>query len=362
MTALLLDRRGFVSAGLLSVLAGCATPTMRETRGAIPFRSASVTRIDDRYEVSWTAEGVRHVAVYAGAEPAPVRTGSPLAEGGGMGSVTVDDLVGGGRSYFTLVPDRGAPLVIADRALHLSSVANLRDIGGYRTMDGRWVKMGLLYRSDQLDRVSDADLAAMERLGLRLVIDLRTASERTREPDRLPRGSAPLVLDVAADSDGSLGGDMRKAMGAIAAGKGAELLTAANRDFVALGSARRAFGGLLGQMRGDPILFHCTAGKDRTGWASAVMLTLLGVSRETVMADYLASNDFLKTKNEMARKTMSGKIDPAYLEPVLTVRRAYLEAAFDEVARRHGSFDAYVRNGLGLSNDHILILRKTYLQ
>ncbi|WP_097093599.1 tyrosine-protein phosphatase [Novosphingobium sp. Chol11] len=370
MTALLLDRRAFVTAALavsVAGLAGCATPASEARSGPIPFLTATAAKVgtSDDYQIAWDAAGVDHVVIYAGSTPSPVLTGEPVARGRGKDSITVSMPAVGARPYFTLVPDRGAPLVIADRALHLPSIANLRDIGGYRTTDGRWVKMGLLFRSDQLDRVSDADLKAMEELRLRLVADLRTQSERTREPDRLPRGSQPLILDVAGDSEGSLGGDMRKAMAAIAAGKGAELLTAANRDFVSLGSARRAYAGLLDELNGAPILYHCTAGKDRTGWASAVILTLLGVPRETVMADYLASNVYLQAKNERAKEMLAksnSPIDPAHLDPVMTVRASYLEAAFDEVAKRYGSFDAYVREGLGLGDAEMEALRSTYLQ
>lgn len=372
MTVPPLDRRDFVSGVLLaslSGLAGCATPAAQTRRGVIPFSAASVTRIanSDDYHIQWQADGVQRVTIFASEAPSPVSAGNAVARGTGTGSATISGLASDRRPYFTLVPDHGAPLVIADRALHIAGIANLRDIGGYRTTDGRWVKMGLLYRSDQLDRVGDTDLAALERLGLRLVVDLRTASERTREPDRLPKGSRPLILDVAADSEGSLGGDMRKAMAAIMAGKGAELLTAANRDFVALGSARRAYTALLDQLaapQATPMLYHCTAGKDRTGWATAVILTLLGVPRETVMTDYLASNIFLQRKNAESIRALAKaatSIDADALMPVLTVRADYLNAAFDEVETRYGSFDTYLRNGLGLSDKNLKFLRKIYL-
>lgn len=368
MAAFPLDRREFVSGALLASLAGCVTPTAKGHISPSPFLAASATKVGSDYRIEWQAKGVGRVTIQAGETPSPLTTGRPVGQGAGTGSATISGLSPDRRPYFTLIPDHGAPLVIADRALHLPSIANLRDIGGYRTTDGRWVKMGLLYRSDQLDRVSDADLAAIERLNLRFVVDLRTVSERTREPDRLPRGSQPLVLDVAADSDGSLGGDMRKALSAIASGKGVALLTSANRDFVSLGSARRAYATMLNRLsepQGAPMLYHCTAGKDRTGWASAVVLTLLGVPRETVMADYLASNAFLERKNAATLQALArsgSPMDPAHLLPVLTVREAYLNAAFDEVEKRYGSFDVYARNGLGLSNEIIESLRKNYLQ
>ena len=365
MTTLLLDRRQFVSSALLATLAGCATPARLARSSSIPFLAASAAKVGADYRIEWDAPGVRHVAIHVGKTPSPVLTGRPAAQGSGSGSASISGLAPDRRHYFTLVPDQGAPLVIADRALHLPSIANLRDIGGYRTTDGHWVKMGLLYRSDQLDRVKDADLTAMERLDLRTIVDLRTQSERAREPDRLPRGSQPLVLDVAGDGDGSLGGDMRKAMDAIAAGQGAALLTAANRDFVSLGSARRSYAALLDRLRGAPLLYHCTAGKDRTGWASAVILTLLGVPRETVMADYLASNVFLERKNAATLEALAqsqSPIAPASLMPVLTVRADYLNAAFDEVEKRYGSFDGYIRDGLGLSAEDVEALRALYLQ
>ncbi|EQB08122.1 hypothetical protein L288_08845 [Sphingobium quisquiliarum P25] len=371
MTMLSLDRRTFVSTAFLTSVAGltgCATPAYRARSGAIPFRSAVVAKMDggDDFQLEWQADGVQRVTVYAGTGPAPVLTGKPAGEGAGSGRIIVKGLAPDQRPFFTLVPDSGAPLVIADRALHLPSIANLRDIGGYRTADGRWVKMGLLYRSDQLDRVSDADLSKMSQLGLQLVVDLRTQSERAREPDRLPPATPSLVLDVAGDGEGSLGGDMRKAMTAISSGKGVELLTEANRDFVSLPSARRAYAQMLDRLAAQqaPMLYHCTAGKDRTGWASAVILTLLGVPRETVMADYLASNRFLKAKNAAAMAALSksgSSLDPAFLEPVLTVRASYLEAAFAEVEKRHGSFDAYIAQGLGISDATVERLRGHYL-
>ena len=111
-----------------------------------------------------------------------------------------------------------------------------------------------------------------------------------------------IFLEIA--REGSLGGDMRQAMAMIQGGRGVEMLTAANRDFVALPSARRAYHALvtraasgMARQSGRALLYHCTAGKDRTGWASAVLLSLLGVPRETVMADYLASNAYLAGKN-----------------------------------------------------------------
>lgn len=363
--------RAIFAVTLALTLPACATidqqpvaSAIAEQSGVIPFMSATASADGT---ISWAAPGAGRVTVYAGTDPLVSDRTKPVGQGDAAGSIRVSGLAPGKRWFFALVPDRGAPLVIADRGLHLKTIPNLRDIGGYRTTDGRWVKMGMLYRSDQLDRLSDSDLGAMGGLGLTLVADLRTASERSHEPDRVPAGAEHLVLDVVADSKGSVGGDMRQAMATIAAGKGAEMLTEANRDFVSLNSARSAYHTLLGRIGAEgagPTLYHCTAGKDRTGWASAVILTLLGVPRETVMADYLASNDYLRAKNEATMAMLGALPTPIArenLEPVLTVRAAYIEAAFAEVDARYGSFDRYVREGLGLDDAAVERFRTTLL-
>ncbi len=268
----------------------------------------------------------------------------------------------------TAPPPEVASTISQEHRPLLETAPNFRDIGGYRTSDGHRVRRGLIYRSDQLNFLSDGDLTRMDALGIRLVVDLRTEGERRREPDRMPPRAQALVLDVAADAADTLGGDMHKTQAAIAAGKGKELLVAANRDFVSLPSARAAYGTLLRRLaRGqeDVVVYHCTAGKDRTGWATAIILTLLGVPRDAVMTDYLASNRMLAGKNAATLTTMRAAgnvVSPALYEQVLTVRPEYLQSAFNEVTQRYGTFDNYVRKGLDLSEADITTLRQRLLQ
>lgn len=337
---------------------------------AVPFLQASVERLPDNtsYRIAWNAApGAGKVRVYQGNFLGKVTTGSPVAiAGAGVSNVTVASIAGGGRAYFTLVPEHGAPLVVADRGLGLTTIPNLRDLGGYRAADGQWVRLGMIYRADQMDKVSDADLGALTALSTSVVIDLRTKSERSREPDRLPAGARHLVLDVAADATGSIGGDMKDAFAQIAAGKGVEMLTQANRDFVSLESARTSYSAMIRELLSSDgaVVFHCTAGKDRTGWGTALILTMLGVSRETVMADYMLSNHYLREKNAKMLayfKTTGASFDPAFLEAVVTVRPEFLQAAFDEVDRRYGSFDAYLHDGLGLTPAEITAFRRKFL-
>jgi protein-tyrosine phosphatase len=347
-------------------LAAPASPAIPAAPAAavIPFTEASVERADDGgFLVRWTAPAsAGAVQVLARSTPQAddaAGAGRIVGRGGAAGEITVEGLPAAPRWYFELRPRRGASLTIAERSLHLASAPNFRDVGGYRTADGRWVRMGLAYRSDQLDRLTDADLAVIAKLAPTVVVDLRTDAERRGGADRVPPGARPLVEDVMADAPP--GGPGLASLNSPDAA--VEFLVTANRQFVDLASARKAYTGLFGELEDahGEVVYHCSAGKDRTGWASAVLLTLLGVPRETVMADYLASNGYLTDKNA----AMFQKLPPktaAVMEPLMTVRRAYLDSAFDEVDRRYGSFDRYAAEALGLDAPAIARLQARFLE
>jgi protein-tyrosine phosphatase len=324
---------------------------------AIPFESASVSAQGDAsYSVSWRADGVRHVRVLAG--PDLEHIDRPVAEGGRSGEATVSGLPQAARWFFELEPDRGGPLIITDRSLHLTTAANFRDAGGYRTQDGKWVRMGLVYRSNGLEHLSDEELARIDRLHIKLVCDLRTAEERQSGPDRVPEGVADQPADVLAD-DADLIHSLRSNDGRAAPSHEA-LEERIYRDFVRLPSARQAYRALFERLADPenlPTVFHCTAGKDRTGWAQAVFLTLLGVPRETVVEDYLLTNRYLQgAALQSVRQSMNGGTSPA-----ITANPQALDAAFDQVARDYGSFERYLREGLHLTDATLAALRKNFL-
>lgn len=339
-----------------------------EARPAVPFVGAGVTSDAGSYTVEWVADDLDAVTVYATADPAGGDRDRKVGEGGAAGSVTVDDLPPAARWYFELVPDAGEPLVVADRSLHLASAPNLRDIGGYRTEDGQWVRMGLIFRSDGLDELSDADKAVLDELGIALVCDLRTEGERTDAPDILPAGAETVSLDVLADgediaaqvTDVILSGDPAAQQELLGDGRGEQLMVEGGRAIVTLASAREAYGRMFerfAEPESHPALFHCTAGKDRTGWGAAVVLSLLGVPRETVMDDYLVSNDYLASDNVATLDAAGALIDPALLEPVLGVAPEYLESSFEAVEDEYGSIEAYATEGLGLDDATLDALR-----
>jgi protein-tyrosine phosphatase len=247
--------------------------------------------------------------------------------------------------------------------IELASVPNPRDVGGYATRDGGRVRTGVLYRSTELGRLADEDMATFGRLGIRTVFDLRTEGEREAAPDRLPAGTDHVVCDVLADSQqtapAQLQGlltDPALAQRVLGDGKSAELFAQAYRDIVSLPSAlaayRRLFTAILEDDRRRPALFHCTTGKDRTGWGAAALLTLLGVSEEDVLADYMITNrDLLPALQPYFDRFAHAGGDPELLRPVLGVETAYLRTAFDEMRTRFGTIERYFSEGVGIDDD-----------
>jgi protein-tyrosine phosphatase len=257
-------------------------------------------------------------------------------------------------------------------SIRIDSLPNLRDLGGWPTAGGGHVRRGLLYRSTDLGKLSDADMPAVAALGLRAVYDLRTESERRAEPDRVPAGVDHIVLDVLADAPGAgpaqllaVLSDPAAAAAELGAGRGAAIMAEAYREFFDLGSAllgyRRLFSDLA-QERNRPALFHCTTGKDRTGWASAAMLMLMGVSDDDVMAEYLLTNDqLLPSLQPVFDRFASAGGDPDLLRSVLGVEPDYLEAALDEMRGRHGTIAGYFTDGLGLDAEVQAALRHAFV-
>ncbi|WP_407107331.1 tyrosine-protein phosphatase [Rhodococcus aetherivorans] len=255
-----------------------------------------------------------------------------------------------------------------------TSIPNLRDVGGYATRDGASVRRGIVFRSTDLSRVTDADARVLSGLGLATVVDLRTEPERQAAPDRLPEGVRTLALDVLADREhGSIAAHMKElltdaafAREVLGDGRGAEYLRGSYRDFVLLPSARAAYRTLLQTLLtgdADPVLVHCTTGKDRTGWASAVLLLALGVDEDTVFEDYLLTNERLLPVFAPVLEALTAKGVPrGDLESVLGVRAEYLATALAAAEEAFGSFDRYLSDALGLTDSGWALLRQRLLE
>jgi protein-tyrosine phosphatase len=258
------------------------------------------------------------------------------------------------------------------QSLGITSVPNLRDLGGYKTSDGKTVAKGLVYRSNQLSGISPGDMNKLAKLKLKVDYDLRTAAERKARPDELPPGVKYVWLDVLADSPQAgpaqlekLMQDPKKANAALGGGKAEEGFKKSYREFVSLPSAKKEFRELflaLGDQKKLPALFHCTTGKDRTGWAAAALLTLLGVPKEKVMEDYLRSNDYiLPAYQKVIDKFVAAGGDKSIPLAILGVKKEYLDAAFDEMQTKYGTIEKYFSEGLGINAAQQKALRDLYL-
>lgn len=252
----------------------------------------------------------------------------------------------------------------------LVSIPNWRDLGGLSTADGRLIRPGSLMRSAAIDAPSEADLAALDELGIANVFDLRTASECRSAPDVAPAGSRVLHLDVLADKHLSapakmmdLLADPKTVESALDGGKAAELMIRNYRDLVTLPSAVESYRTMVRTLVDDeqPALVHCTSGKDRTGWAAAIVLLAVGADERTVFTDYLHTNElYLPSLSDTFDTYRAAGGDPDDLRALLGVRSDYLQAALDEARAVHGSIDAYLE-ALGIDDDARARLRTRLL-
>jgi protein-tyrosine phosphatase len=252
-------------------------------------------------------------------------------------------------------------------------VPNLRDLGGYTARDGAIVASGLVYRSNQLHDISPGDMEKLAALNLKNVYDLRTAEEREKRPGELPPGVNYVWLDVLADSPQAgpaqlekLMADPKRANIELGGGKVEAGFRESYREFVSLPSAKAEFRKLflaLGDRNQLPALFHCTTGKDRTGWAAAALLTLLGVPEDQVMEDYQRSNDYIiPAYQEHIDAFIEAGGDENIPSAILGVKEEYLEAAFDEMETEYGTIEDYFSEGLGIDAAQQQALRDVYLE
>jgi len=246
------------------------------------------------------------------------------------------------------------------RPLLLASADNFRDVAGpgYPTRHGVAVRQGVFFRSNEL-MLDDEDVLALVGLGLTAVHDLRTAEEVAAHPDAVLPGAAWHHVDV-------LGIPPEEIAGLEDLAEAEALMTRVYRGFVEHESSRAGFGLLLRRLADadGPQLIHCTAGKDRTGWAAALLLHVAGVDDDLVLADYLLTNELARASRAryltMAETALGPDAVEVY-ERVLVADERYLRTAYDAAAAAYGSLDGYLTGGLGLGEEDLARLRARLL-
>lgn len=263
-------------------------------------------------------------------------------------------------------------LATEDRAIPIEGVANTRDLGGLKTADGRTVRAGQLIRSGEIDGMGTEGMALVEDLGVTSIVDLRTTLEVNNDPLLWPEGQGPARYNFPVmEEEAQMIEDMRQA---IKSGTATETDTDGlffdafgyiPTDYTA--ELRDLFDVLINQPEGEAVLYHCSGGKDRTGAATALVLSALGVTREDIEADFMMSN-VLKDADNASVKIANQvnaehgtSMPPEAVWPSLGVRMEYLDNFYSSVNEIYGSVDNYLHEGLGLTNEDLEKLRKRYL-
>lgn len=310
--------------------------------------------------VRWKVEG-DPVAVDVATGPSPDRVDHehqatvPAEE-----TSIVVPAAGRGRLYVSVAPHgRGPAVVAADRRVPFEGVTNFRDLGGYRTRDGGRLRWGRVFRADSLHGLTEADLALYERLGLRAVYDLRSESERNERPNPVsslqhtitgrPQGSLPdyLIANGIGDADGE------------------QLLETVYVGMLDHSAAQigRLYEGLAGD-GGLPAVFHCHAGKDRTGVVAALLLEALGVERADILDDYeLTSRYRLRVHQEWTfERLLKSGLAPEVAAGVLSTPRWAMERALAHLDEHYGGIDAFLTGPAGMSADAVETLRRRLVE
>lgn len=241
-----------------------------------------------------------------------------------------------------------------------AGVPNLRDIGGYPTIDGHRVRRGLLFRSGQLTQLTDRECTIVAKLNIAAVCDFRTAGERDAAPTRWA-GSTPEIVSLPnVDLDHQqFRQQLAKGTTAIEL---ANLMAELYATTVAAYAPSFAIALHIIVNTDRPVLYHCSAGKDRTGIFTALLLSFLGVERETVIQDYLLSNRHVATDRHIDTFADEMNVASAFVRILFCADRAYLQAAFEAIDRRYASLNGYRRSALGCSDEDLDRLKARLLK
>lgn len=341
------------------VLAGAIAATAH----AAPPEAALVERdTAGNVVVTWRAANPVDVYVSAGPGPAPTRE-TLVSRHDRDGRETVA-AAGTERRIFLLRDARSGEVTrVAERVLPLEHGSNFRDLGGYPAANGKHVRWGLIYRSGATPLLGEGDVARVKALGLAAMVDLRSSEERVLAPTRLT-GIRYLAIDYPMMT--MMGSDLPATTGEM------PVLYRRMPAFLTP-HLRIVFDELLAGK--GPVMFHCSAGQDRTGVTAAIILAALGVPRDRIIADYHLSTTYRRPENEMpplapelaatnpVARMFAGHQSAPHARRPMPLRTAdgtaFLEGALDEIDTRWGSVDGFLKAELGLTGQDIRRLRAT---
>lgn len=303
--------------------------------------------------------------VYKGTKPNNIDWSTPIASGS-ENPLLLTQFDFSNRYFFGIVNSKGEKIIASERLIPMENAYNFRDLGGIPTKDGRVVKWGTFYRSGKLSTLSERDLKYFKTLGINTVIDFRDDEEIKKDPNRYPADHVVERIRIPiGDASGNMQRELKKTIKkANPDNFDSELFVAdVMRQFIdTFAFQYRPFLEMVAKPQKTPLLFHCTAGKDRTGLGSALILAMLGVDKDLILGDYLMSNFYRNKKiNKTLRKATLVGVDQKIAQPLVEVKSSYLAAAFEAMEKKHGSVENFLEFEYDLTPDKLSHIRDQYL-
>ena len=356
--------------GVIATLTLTACGTTPSAPAAFGLTVESMSAGD--FALTWS--GAEKATVFASTSAAdPSSTGEEVADVDGR-SAEVTDLDPVLRWYFEARNGDNGGTVASTRQFTLQGAHNVRDIGGYRTADGQSIAWGKVFRGDTLTDLTADDLRAVEGANVGTVVDFRSADEIARSgADKLPAGVELVNTPLLDENTQALSEAIQSAMttgdGAAmeATLGGGKAMRIADESFVNQLGKPDTMAGYGETLRliadsGKAVIYHCTAGKDRTGMMTALLLGLLGVPDETIVEDFVASNTYNREHNDKTYAFLAGKgVDIELIRPLMEQSAGMIQPVLDAVHNEYGGWDEFAKTVLGLDTATLTKLRDSML-
>ncbi|MEO1729590.1 MAG: tyrosine-protein phosphatase [Pseudomonadota bacterium] len=369
--------RLMISCAALALSLAACSESVTETEASLGSVTAEHGETANDYAFTW--EGDAPVTIEASTTPGFAAGKGDVIGTFEGGSATWSAEGDAERRYFLLTSEDGSEARAAVRLLPLEGGRNFRDIGGYTTEDGKTVKWGKVYRSGVMAGLTDGDYEYLSDLGITTVCDFREADERKSEPTDWRAGEieyltfAPPPPEVEGENSPIMAAyqnpeatpeDVRAAMAAGYPGIAKNEAEGYTKMFDQLAAGN------------IPLAFNCSAGKDRAGTAAAVLLSALGVPRETVVYDYSLSDDYVDYMAEFlgdearAKAAEEGdespyaflmKLPPEMVAPLMESNPIYIETTLDAMEAEHGSVLAYIQKEYDVTDEELASIRTALL-
>jgi protein-tyrosine phosphatase len=249
----------------------------------------------------------------------------------------------------------------AQRSMDIVNSPNFRTLSGIKNKEGKKIKEGVIYRSGNFSNLTESDIAKFNTMNINTIVDFRNDDEIKKDPDFIPTGRS---IETKRANIGSIDGkEMGQFMKVLMAPKFDEtqvdsLMIMANQGFVASIKDFKPFFDEVSKKE-TIVLFHCTAGKDRTGLASSLLLHILNVSDEEIMKDYLRSNEAV-AKTDLSKYKAYG-IPQERMAKLIGVKAIYLEISWNNIIKKYGSIDTMLTTEFGITEKVKKEIKKKYL-